>query len=139
MDLSALYRQPSTWEKLLEIRHNGFVDLKEGSRIGVLPKSDVSELNGEMIVWEVGDQGIVVSTSPFRGFRGAGVDLLFVAEEDTLAVLCDGGPREPVAAIKNGLRQGRIILYFLRSKKELLALGYEELVESLGLPLSGCQ
>lgn len=127
------------WELLITMCSQMLPGVESGGKVGVLPKQQLAVSGGEMVVWEKTDAGVVASRQAFQGFRGTNADLLFVADEDALLNLWGDSRKDPIKKLREGIRNGSVMLYFLRSKKELLDLGYEDMVDQLGLPLAGCR
>ncbi len=85
-----------------------------------------------MLVWEVGADGAVSETRPFPGYAEAGVDVLWVAEEEVVAALTKTIEKAPEA-----LRSGDILSFVMRPLDELAELGFEGFFENLGLSYMG--
>jgi len=126
------------WELLLENGKDMLPGVENGGRVGVLPKRQLAESSGKMIVWEKTTSGVTASECTFDGFQGADVDLLVVAEEKCLLNLWSDPRKDPIRKLREGIRMGEAMVYFLRAKEDLLDKGYEDLTELLGLPRQGC-
>ncbi len=125
------------WRALLAGNGEVFADMVPGARIGILPRPDAEVLRGTMLVWEASEDGMRAEITPFDGYQGCGVDMLFVPDEDALAALHDNAARDPLAIMRSRVRDGSILFYVMKRGKELRALGYEDFLESLGLAYVG--
>jgi hypothetical protein len=90
-----------------------------------------------MMKWQAHGAGMTVSLLDYPGFQGAGVDLLFVVDDDALQALRAALDGDALAQIKRLIRQGRILFFVLRTKFELQDAGYEEFLDTLGLAFLG--
>lgn len=129
----------SSWQRLVDNHYQAFAAIKVGGRIGLMPKSEFARQDSQILVWEILEGRVGVTYQPFKGFREAEVDVLFVAENDAFVALYNEIKNEALTEFKKLLRAGQIIFYVMRQRRELLDLGYEELIDLLGLPfLGGC-
>ncbi len=134
------YKEQTAWENLVRQPGNPFTTAKVGCRVAFMAKEDIAEPTGaEMILWERQEDGIVVGKQVFQGFRGSDADLMLVADAEVLIDVCEEPSSDPIRKLRLGIREGTVLCYFLRTKRELIMMGYEEFVDALGLPLAGCQ
>lgn len=114
--------------------------VQAGARVAFMAKEDLAGTEADMIVWEnmTDDIGIAIGKQAFQGFHAGDADLMFVADAEVLLQICTATPVDPIKKLRQGIRHGTVLCYFLRPKRELLDMGYEEFVEALGLPLAGC-
>ncbi|HXP31481.1 MAG TPA: hypothetical protein VN832_10355 [Stellaceae bacterium] len=125
------------WQALLD-RHSAiFAGMLPGSRIGLLPEEDFESPAAMMLVWEATGNGMVADYRCFPGFEQAAVDLLFVADGETLGRLHDRANPAPLADLKRKVRRRETLLYVVKPRATLLELGYEEFLDSLGLAFMG--
>lgn len=125
------------WQALLE-RHSAiFAGMLPGSRIGLLPEEDFESPAAMMLVWEATGNAMVADYRPFPGFAEVEVDLLFVADGETLRWLHDSTNPAPLAELKRKVRRRETLLYVVKPRSALLELGYEEFLDSLGLAFMG--
>lgn len=124
------------WQTLLDRNAEVFQDMQAGARIGVLSK-DEFEAPAIMVVWEATEQGMRASYEPFPGFEQVKTDLLFIADEATILGMQDPVADAPFKQIKTKLRRRDILLYVIKPHRALLESGYENFLESLGLPVLG--
>ncbi|OPX86042.1 hypothetical protein [Pelotomaculum sp. PtaB.Bin117] len=90
-----------------------------------------------MQIWEVRDSKITVIAQSFPGFRSVDADLLFVIEALALKNIYKKLKNNAWAEFKKLLRQGEILFYIMKNRDELDAMGYEELIDRLGIPWLG--
>ena len=125
------------WQALLD-RHSAiFAGMLPGSRIGLLPEEDFESPSAMMLVWEATGNAMVADYRPFPGFAEVEVDLLFVADGETLRRLHDPDNPAPFAELKRKVRRRETLLYVVKPRAALLELGYEEFLDSLGLAFMG--
>ena len=125
------------WQALLE-RHSAiFAGMLPGSRIGLLPEEDFESPAAMMLVWEATGNAMVADYRPFPGFAEVEVDLLFVADGETLRWLHDSTNPAPLAELKRKVRRRETLLYVVKPRSALLELGYEEFLDFLGLAFMG--
>lgn len=89
------------------------------------------------MVWCRHREGMTVEQRPFTGFDSCGVDLLFVSGPGALEAVHAQVDDNPMGAMKLAVREGRMLLYVLRSKRQLLDNGFEDFLEILGLAFMG--
>ncbi|MHB1405391.1 MAG: hypothetical protein ACYCV0_07355 [Desulfitobacteriaceae bacterium] len=135
-DTEELLTAKESWQGRLEEAQAGFSGLSPGARIGVISHKTMAANNGQLLVWEVHDGGMQAEVMRFNGFGGGGTDLLFIADDEVISPLLEG-EQGLLTEMKQGLRAGQILFYALKSQGQLLDLGYEELLETVGLPFQG--
>ena len=108
-----------------------------GASLGILPKKEFNSPSGTMLTWNRQDSKMAAAYQPFTGFRDASVDLLFVADDEALESLHSKAMDNPFDEMREQIRNGNILFYVMKTKTELLDLGYEELIEVLGIPFLG--
>jgi len=124
------------WQTLLDHNAELFQDIQAGARIGVLSKDDF-EPPATMVVWEATEHGMRAGYEPFPGFEQVKIDLLFIADETTIQGMHDPSAGAPFKEIKTKLRRRDILLYVVKPHRALIDSGYENFLESLGLPVLG--
>ncbi|MEZ5788104.1 MAG: hypothetical protein R3D62_16895 [Xanthobacteraceae bacterium] len=124
------------WQALLDRHAEVFQDMEAGARIGVLSK-DAFEPPATMVVWQATEQGMQAGYEPFPGFERVKIDLLFIADEATILGMHDSVTDAPFGQIRSKLRRRDILLYVVKPHRALLDAGYENFLESLGLPVLG--
>lgn len=129
------------WQAALERTRDKFEGLATGACIGVLPLGDgaapITQVDGDMLVWTVNGAGAEARMRPFPGFPVDGIDLLFAADdavlEDVTARLAD----DPIAELMDQVAAGLVLLFYLKGREDLEALGYEAFFEHLGIAFMG--
>jgi len=91
----------------------------------------------EMLAWERGACGMRACTRSYRGLADASCDVLFFFERDALESVLARAHDGPLGELKRRIRAGRILLMVLRTRQALRERGYDDLLESLGLPFMG--
>ncbi len=120
-----------------DCRQEIFTNMLPGASLGILPKKEFNSPSGTMLTWNRQDSKMAAAYQPFTGFRDASVDLLFVADDEALESLHSKAMDNPFDEMREQIRNGNILFYVMKTKTELLDLGYEELIEVLGIPFLG--
>src|SRR3989337_1095249 len=128
----------AAWTRLLH-QHEVLAGLQAGARIGLVHRDDAAGSGGRMVVWVREAEQFRLEQTTFQGFRGGDADVMFVLDDETLCELNSENQADPFRVLRIGIRHGRVLLYFLRPKRELRVLGYEDFVELVGVPLGTCQ
>ena len=127
----------SAWQNMLDVQQEVFSGMLQGAKIGILPKVEFDSPEGRILSWEAQSGKMLANYSPFTGFRNADVDLLFVAEDEAMVTLYEQAGENAFLQMKESLRRGTILFYVLKTKSELLDMGYEEFLDALGLGFLG--
>jgi hypothetical protein len=125
------------WSAVLDADDAAFDALRPGARLGILPRADADTMGGVMLVWEAGATGMRARQQAFEGYLNTGVDIIFVPEEPALGRLYAAAPGEALRVIRSLVREGAVIFFSMRRGRELRALGYEPLLDTLGLAFLG--
>ena len=124
------------WQTLLDRNAELFQDMQAGARIGVLSKNEF-EPPATMVVWEATEHGMRAGYEAFPGFEEVRIDLLFIADETTILGMHDPNSGAPFKDIKTKLRRRDVLLYVVTPHRALIDSGYENFLETLGLPVLG--
>ncbi len=125
------------WSAVFEAAGEAFDSLRTGARLGILPRADADAMGGAMLVWESGATGMRAKLQAFKNYVGTGVDIIFVPEAAALGRLHAAEPGEAIGTIRSLVREGSVIFFSMRRGRELRALGYEPLLDALGLAFLG--
>jgi hypothetical protein len=129
------------WQAVLDRNRALFAPLSDGARIGLVSRGGadgpVSDLDGPMLVWAVTRQGVRAEAAEFSGFQEAGVDLLLVADDATLAGLHARLADDALSALIERINRKDVMVFYLRARGDLDDLGYEELFDDLGISFMG--
>jgi hypothetical protein len=148
--IASAFGELGKWQSMLDRHAELFSEMLPGSAVGFVPRAGsgiqpgkhVAGLmatggEGEMMAWEVGSGGMQASLRRYAGFQDAKVDLLFVAEDASLAAMQEALQGDALSIMKRQIRQGGIMFFVMRTKFELQDAGYEEFLDSLGLAFLG--
>lgn len=140
----------SPWQAMLNRQAELFTGMVPGSSVGFVaragsglqPGKHIAGLaqaggNGQMLTWEMRDDGMHAAIRAYTGFEGVGVDLLFVCEDSALEKVCAALNDDTLSAVKRLVREGAIMFYVMRTKYELQDAGYEDFLDTLGLAFLG--
>lgn len=138
------------WQAMLERHAELFTDMLPGAAVGFVPRAGSglqpgkrvaaltqSDAAGEMMVWEVREDGMHATLRRYAGFQDARVDLLFVAEDGALAAMQEALDGDTLSIMRRQIRKGGIMFYVMRTKYELQDAGYEDFLDTLGLAFLG--
>ena len=131
----------TSWQEVLE-RHSAlFAEVQPGASIalapGSPPRANVKQVRAAvpMQLWLRGPERMAVVDGEYRGLKSLAADALLLPEEGALdAALAHA---EPLSELKRQLRDGRMLVMVMRSRKELRELGWSDFFEALGLPFQG--
>ncbi len=139
----------AAWQRMLERYSELFVDMQQGSRIGIVSREASGILPGKhaaglqtvaqvpMLAWQVEDGGMAACIERFAGMSTTRVDLLLVADADAMATMREQLGGDMLTAIKRLIRRGSMMFFVFRTKAELQDAGFEDFLDSLGLAFLG--
>jgi len=149
---AAAIHDAARWQQAFDGAAALFAPLRDGSRMGLiaqigfapagrrragLDEAAARNQGAPMLVFAATDGRIAVTVERFAGFDAAGLDLLFVADEEARAELATADPPTLLHAMKRLVRRGGVLFFVLRTRHELADAGYEDFLESLGIPFLG--
>ena len=148
--MSQRFGELLAWQAMLDRHAELFSEMNPGSRVGFVARADSGMLpgkhiaaaqaavgSGTMLAWERQGAGMVAANVAFGGISDAGVDLLFVVEDEALEAMRASLPGETLSVVKRLIRKGGIMFYVMKNKYQLQDAGYEEFLDSLGLAFLG--
>jgi uncharacterized membrane protein (UPF0127 family) len=125
------------WQSVLDRHPMIFNGIMPGARVGLMSKDDFEPPSAMMVVWEATDGMMQARYERFPGFDRVNIDLMFIADDETIRRIHDPASPAPFTEIKTKVRRREILLYIVKSRQELLEWGYEDFLESLGLVFMG--
>ncbi len=128
---------PAAWQPTIDSNADLFSDLDDGARIGIARRADVNQQGALMVVWEAVDGVLTPKERPFSGYRDAEVDVLLVADDEALETLACRLDGDALPALKQLVRRGNVVCYVLKRRCALIAAGYEDVLDSIGVPFMG--
>lgn len=135
-DLDTLL-EAGPWQEHLNRLGEVFKKIGDGGCIGILPKGEPEAGESRMIMLTVRGGRVTIDSPPFRGFRECGADLLFVADPHSLAKIHGELARDPLAELKRQIRFGGVVFFVLKARDDLIEMGFEDLIEAVGIPWIG--
>lgn len=123
------------WQAVLDREAAAFAPMQDGAAIGLVAREHLPGGLGSAMVWRAEGGLGRAHLLPFQGFAKAGVDLLFAADAEALALLASES--DPLRALKGLVRKGNLNLYIMTSKNDLQERGFEEFLDTLGLAFLG--
>jgi len=126
-----------TWRICLNINKEIFSEIKINGKIGILPRNSDGSEGSTIQVWEILEDSIRVSLQPFLGFRDASADLIFLLESSALEEIYRHLKNELLIGLRKQIRHGKALLFLMKGRDYLIDMGYEELIEYLGIPCLG--
>lgn len=140
------------WQQAFDASEALFAALSDGARMGFIAQPGFAPLGRRrsgldaaaaqhagvaMLAFDAVKGRIEVTVERFESFEEAELDLLFVADEEARAELAAAPSLTRWRAMKRLIRRGSVRFFVLRSRHELQDAGYEDLLESLGIPFLG--
>lgn len=140
------------WQAAFDDQRALFAELADGARMGLVAQPGFAPAGRRragldaaaaqaagipMLAFVAAAGRIEVALAPFAGFEGAGLDLLFVADEEARAELAATPPDATLRAMKRLIRRGSVMFFVFRTRHELQDAGYEDFLDSLGLAFLG--
>lgn len=130
-----------TWQDVLERNAGLFAEVLPGASIalapGSPPRANVKQVREPvpMQLWVRGAERMSVVAAEYRGLKSLVSDVLFLPEAGALEAAL--AHEHPFSEFKRALRDGRMLVMVMRSRRELRERGWAELFEALGLPFQG--
>jgi hypothetical protein len=140
------------WQQAFDASATLFASLSDGARMGFIAQPGFAPLgrrragldaaaaqhaSAAMLVFAAAGGRIEVRGERFESFDEAGLDLLFVADEEARGELAAAPTPTRLRTMKRLIRQGGVRFFVLRTRHELQDAGYEDFLESLGIPFLG--
>jgi len=140
------------WQDVFDDSEALFAELADGARMGLIAQPGFApggrRLAGleaaaadcagmPMLAFDAAAGRIAVTLEPFESFALAGLDLLFVADEEARGELAATPPAATLRAMKRLIRRGNVMFFVFRTRHELQDAGYDDFLDSLGLAFLG--
>ncbi|MDP2821229.1 MAG: hypothetical protein Q8O52_00920 [Sulfuritalea sp.] len=137
------------WQGMLDRYSELFVEMQQGSRIGIVSREASGILPGKhleglqvsaevpMLAWQREDGGMAARIERFAGMSSCQVDLLLVPDAEAMTAMLDQLSGDMLTAIKRMIRRGNMMFFVFRNKAQLQDAGYEDFLDSLGLAFLG--
>lgn len=135
--IGEMFLDAQGWQTILDRRPEIFTDMLPGASLGILPKKEFESPVGTMLIWVKQVDKMAAFYQTFTGFQNTSVDLLMIADDAALESLHSKAQDNPFYEMREQIRNGHILYYVMKTKNELLALGFEELIDVLGIPFLG--
>ncbi len=129
------------WQQVLDRHAELFAEVAPGASLALAPRTppraNVKQVLDPqpMLLWLREAEGMKVREGEYRGLKTLGADVLFLPEEGALESAL--AHPQPMSELKRELRDGRMLVMVLRSRKELGERGWADFFEALGLPFQG--
>ncbi len=141
MDINSPFADLAPWQKLLIKSDDTLGSLKPGAAIGLLPSKGefvpAPDSKADMMVWSIDENGRQVSTKPYTGFQDIGVDLLLVMFETAFQNLIMEIDGDPFTKLSQDSGKGKVLIFYLKGRNDLVELGYEGFFDAIGLSFAG--
>lgn len=138
--MSQIFADTARWERALESHHTVFAGLAPGSRIGLVPEAAVTsgcQSDAPMLEWAATGDGLKVGQREFTGFEATDVDILIAADDAALASLAEALEGDVLAAMRHLIRDGHMLFFARKTRRDLEDAGYEDLLDQLGFAFMG--
>lgn len=128
------------WQAALCARREAFSCLQPGSRIGLVAEASLGgagAAGSSMLVWRATGGAVDVEAGTFPGFEHTDVDILIAADDAALVRLVESLETDVLAALRRLIRDGRVLFFARKNRRDLEEAGYEELLDQLGFAFMG--
>jgi hypothetical protein len=140
------------WQDVFDDSETLFAELSDGARMGLIAQPGFApggrRLAGleaaaakyagmPMLAFDAAAGRIAVTLERFESFDQAGLDLLFVADEEARGERAATPPPSTRRAMKRLIRRGNVMFFVFRTRHELQDAGYDDFLDSLGLAFLG--
>jgi hypothetical protein len=128
------------WQSALAVHASAFSCLAPGARIGLVAEGALAGAGcagSSMLIWQATEQGLSVQAGTFPGFEHTDVDLLMAADEVALASMDEALEDDVLATLRRLIREGSLLFFARKTRRDLDEAGYEELLEQLGFAFMG--
>ena len=140
------------WQAVFDGQHALVAELADGARMGLVVRAGIAlagrrragldaagtrYAGAPMLAFASANGRIVVTVERFERFDAGNLDLLFVVDDEARSELLATPPSSALRAMKRLIRSGRVMFFVLRSRNELQNAGYEDFLDSLGIPFLG--
>jgi hypothetical protein len=128
------------WQAALAMHAGAFSCLAPGSRIGLVADNALAtagSAGSSMLVWQATERGLSVQAGTFPGFEQTDVDILMAADDAALASMDQALDADVLAMLRELIREGRLLFFARKTRRDLEEAGYEELLEQLGFAFMG--
>jgi hypothetical protein len=140
------------WQSAFDADPSLFAALDDGARMGLIVDGECAPAGrrrgaldavaaryagGPMFAFSARDGRIAVTVERFQDFAAANLDLVFIADDEARAALGAAAPAATLRTMKRLIRRGNVLFFVLRTKHELQGAGYEDFLDSIGIPFLG--
>ncbi len=140
------------WQAALGAQAALFAPLRDGARMGYvaqpgfapagrrragLDAAAARHVGAPMLAFVAAGGRVTVGIERFAGFEAAGLDVVFVADDEAQGELAASDAASLLRALKRLIRRGNVLFFVLRPRHELQDAGYEDFLEALGIPFLG--
>lgn len=121
------------WRAAAEHHGELFAPLDAGVRIALVARSAPAR----MLIWEAAEAGVEALVEPFAGYATCDADIVLAADDESLAEVRATPASSLFAALRAGIRSGRIVCYMLKRRCVLEERGLDEVLDALGFAFMG--
>ena len=127
---------PERWQPVLDRETALFDAVIPGAAVALVDRGDWDTGSGRMLEWRADEFGcLVAATRPWNGLGYSKADVVLVGADAAFSAVFSG--RQPMRALRDGIRSGDIILFVTKCETGLRGAGWEDFLESLGLAFMG--
>jgi hypothetical protein len=116
------------WQALFCLHHELFDGLDGDARLGFAAAREPT-----MMVYRRDNGGWSGSMQPFPGIIDAAVDLLMIVDTDAMVKLSAAAPDDRLYQLRRQVRLGNVVGFRQAGQEQLLARGFADLMEALGM------
>ena len=140
------------WQSAFDADPSPFAALVDGARMGLVVHPDFAPAGrrragldavaekfagAPLLAFTACNGRIAVTLERLESFEAANLDLVFIADDEARAALASVPSSAALRTMKRLIRRGNVLFFVLRTKHELQDAGYEDFLDSLGIPFLG--
>ena len=140
------------WQSAFDADPSLFAALNDGSRMGFIAHPDFAPAGrrragldavaekfagAPLLAFTACNGRIAVTLERLESFEAANLDLVFIADDEARSALALTPCNAALRTMKRLIRRGNVLFFVLRTKHELQDAGYEDFLDSLGIPFLG--
>lgn len=140
------------WQSVFDADPSPFAALADGARMGLVVHPDFAPAGrrragldavaekfagAPLLAFTARDGRIAVTLERLESFEAAKLDLVFIADDEARAALAVAPRDAALRTMKRLVRRGNVLFFVLRTRHELQDAGYEDFLDSLGIPFLG--
>ncbi len=128
---------PAIWQPVFDLHASLFEALEENRSLAFLDKATWDAGRGDALESRWAGRRMFVQAKAWSGAGDTKADLLFVGLRDSLTHLDRAEPEARLGLLKDGIHEGEVLFFVMKTKCTLIDAGWEDFLDSLGLAFMG--